>query len=319
MKYISSGRADENRQMNRQTRMYLAIIVVATWIILLSVSLFLIRSKDILTMDIKKGDRYLDQGDYDKALLAYQKALDQNDKDADAYLGMVRVYEKTGDRELLLKTLHKGLEKTGDPRIQALLSIYIAQEEAAASQDNEISNGEPVSEPEEEPEDEVEEEDEAGVYGGDAGAVSFYNPSEEPSEPEESEEPEESDDSDPSMGRAPTGEKYWIALRNGPWNWLVCFDLDASEDSVRIVWDSHTLFAEIDGESAGNIECHGYFIEEPGKWTEPSIDGLYRWATVTEIYASNLDIESAGGEILVPKSSHSEEELMDMIGMQGGE
>ena len=192
--------------MNRQTRMYMAIIVVASWIILLSVSLFLIYSKDILTMDIKKGDHYLDQGDYDKALLAYQKALDQNDEDVDAYLGMIRVYDKTGDYELLLKTLHMGLEKTGDPRIQALLSIYIAQEEAVASQGNEISGDETVPEPEEEePEEEVEEEEESGVYGGDAGAVSF------------------------------------------------------------------------------------------------------------------LDIESAGGEILVPKSSHSEEELMDMIGMQGGE
>ena len=147
--------------MNRQTRMYIAIIAVASWIILLSVSLYLIHSKDILTMDIKKGDRYLDQGDYDKALLAYQKALDQNDEDADAYLGMVRVYEKTGDRELLLRTLHIGLEKTGDPRIQALLSIYIAQEEAAASQDKEMIE-EPVPEPEEELEQEVEEEDEAG-------------------------------------------------------------------------------------------------------------------------------------------------------------
>ena len=304
--------------MNRQTRMYIAIIAVASWIILLSVSLYLIHSKDILTMDIKKGDRYLDQGDYDKALLAYQKALDQNDEDADAYLGMVRVYEKTGDRELLLRTLHIGLEKTGDPRIQALLSIYIAQEEAAASQDKEMIE-EPVPEPEEELEQEVEEEDEAGVYGGDAGAVSIYNPSEKPSEPEESEETEESDDTEPSMGRAPTGEKYWIALRNGAWNWLVCFDLDTSENSMHIVWDSNTLFVEVDGESAGNIECHGYFLDEPGKWTEPTIDGLYRWSTVSEIYASNLDIESAGGEILVPKSSHSEEELMDMIGMQGGE
>lgn len=302
--------------MSRQNKLYLTIIAVASGIILLSVSAALIGFNDVVTMEIQKGERYFEQGDYDRALLAYQRAIDKNDADAEAYLGMVRVYEKTGDRELLLKTLQTGLEKTGDPRIRAMLSIYLTQEEAVAAQDLAASE-EPVPErkkekPEQEKEEQEEEEEaESDVFSGDAGAVSF-------SYPADKEEFSESDD-EPSMGRAPTGEKYWIALRDGSWKWLLCFDLDVPEESLRIVWDSSTLFVEADGDLAGNIECHGYFQEEPGKWTDPVIDGIYRWSEVIEIYASNLDIETADGEIRVQKSRRSEEELMEMIGMQGGE
>ena len=290
--------------------MYLTIIAVASGIILLSASAALIGFKGVVTMEIQSGERYFAQGDYDRALLSYQKAIEKNDADAEAYLGMVRVYEKTGDRELLLKTLQTGLDKTGDPRIRAMLSIYLAQEEAAAEQ-NLAASEKPVPEREEEEPDKEEEEEESDVFSGDAGAVSFTYPADK----EELSEP----DDEPSMGKAPTGEKYWIALRDGSWKWLLCFDLDDPEESLRIVWDSSTLFVEKDGEPAGNIECHGYFLEEPGKWTDPVIDGIYRWSEVIEIYASNLDIETADGEIRVQKSRRSEEELMEMIGMQGGE
>lgn len=131
--------------MSRQNKLYLTIIAVASGIILLSVSAALIGFNDVVTMEIQKGERYFEQGDYDRALLAYQRAIDKNDADAEAYLGMVRVYEKTGDWELLLKTLQTGLEKTGDPRIRAMLSIYLTQEEAVAAQDLAASE-EPVPE-----------------------------------------------------------------------------------------------------------------------------------------------------------------------------
>ena len=304
---MSSVWTDESDQMSRQKKMYLTIIAIASGIILLSVSAAMIGFKGAVTMEIQRGERYFEQGDYDRALLAYQKAIEKNDADADAYLGMVRVYEKTGDRERLLITLQTGLDKTGDPRIRAMLSIYLAQEETAAAQDLAASE-EPVPERKEE---EPEQEEETDVFSGDAGAVSFSYPADEA----ELSEP----DDEPSMGRAPTGEKYWIALRNGSWNWLLCFDLNDPEESLRIVWDSSTLFVEADGDLVGDIECHGYFLEEPGKWTDPVIDGIYQWSEVVEIYASNLDIETADGRIQVQKSRRSEEELMEMIGMQGGE
>ena len=76
--------------MSRQNKLYLTIIAVASGIILLSVSAALIGFNDVVTMEIQKGERYFEQGDYDRALLAYQRAIDKNDADAEAYLGMVR-------------------------------------------------------------------------------------------------------------------------------------------------------------------------------------------------------------------------------------
>ena len=60
------------------------------------------------------GVRYLSEGKYEEAILAFEAAIKIDPKNADAYRKLAEAYEKTGDEDAALRTLETGAEATGD-------------------------------------------------------------------------------------------------------------------------------------------------------------------------------------------------------------
>ncbi len=66
---------------------------------------------------IKLAERYLDELDYEKAIVAYKAAIEIDPKGAEAYLGLAEVYSELAEYEEALKVLREGYERTKDERI----------------------------------------------------------------------------------------------------------------------------------------------------------------------------------------------------------
>ena len=66
------------------------------------------------------GVRYLSEGNYEEAILAFEAAIEIDPRNADAYLKLAEAYEKTGDEDAALRTLETGAEATGDRELADL-------------------------------------------------------------------------------------------------------------------------------------------------------------------------------------------------------
>ena len=63
------------------------------------------------------GVRYLTQGNYEEAILAFQAAIEIDPKRADAYLGLADVYTAMGDTEQARQVLEDALSAVADPNV----------------------------------------------------------------------------------------------------------------------------------------------------------------------------------------------------------
>ena len=67
------------------------------------------------------GQKYLTEGNYEEAILAFTAAIEIDPKRPEAYLSLADAYEASGDLDAARKTLEDGLAATNDPDIQARL------------------------------------------------------------------------------------------------------------------------------------------------------------------------------------------------------
>ena len=67
------------------------------------------------------GMKYVSEGNYEEAVMAFTAAIEIDPKSADAYLALADIYEAQGDTESLQAILEQGLEATGDARFQERL------------------------------------------------------------------------------------------------------------------------------------------------------------------------------------------------------
>ncbi len=67
------------------------------------------------------GEKYLLAEDYENALIAFEKAIEIDEKCVDAYLGAAKAYIGLDDLDKAIKILKLGLERTQDSKIQELL------------------------------------------------------------------------------------------------------------------------------------------------------------------------------------------------------
>ena len=65
------------------------------------------------------GVRYLSEGNYQEAILAFEAAIEIDPKNADAYRKLAEAYEQTGDENAALRALRDGAEATGDKKHSA--------------------------------------------------------------------------------------------------------------------------------------------------------------------------------------------------------
>lgn len=95
------------------------IVVVIAAAVILALTL---GSGKTYTDYIESGDRYLDSGEYDEAISAYQSALALDEKGEAAYEGLTRAYIATNRESLAQRTLQNGIRLTNSSRLQSLQS-----------------------------------------------------------------------------------------------------------------------------------------------------------------------------------------------------
>lgn len=78
-----------------------------------------------LLRQIDLGQRYLEEQNYEQAIVEFDKANAIDPMNADAYLGKAQAYEGMGDREKALETLWAGYERTGDEEIEKAVCSYL--------------------------------------------------------------------------------------------------------------------------------------------------------------------------------------------------
>ena len=89
-------------------------------------------SQNALT-DIQIAERYLSEQNYEQAIIEFEKILEIEPMNVDAYLGLAEAYIGKGDTEKALEILRKGLEQTGDTRLQARIDELTKPAESPSS------------------------------------------------------------------------------------------------------------------------------------------------------------------------------------------
>ena len=106
------------------------------------------------------GVRYLSEGNYEEAILAFEAAIKIDPKNADAYRKLAEAYEKTGDEDAALHTLETGAEATGDRELADLAEKKRQELDAQPEQPEQPEQTEQSEQPEalDEPEEPAEPE-----------------------------------------------------------------------------------------------------------------------------------------------------------------
>ena len=106
------------------------------------------------------GVRYLSEGNYEEAILAFEAAIEIDPKNANAYRKLAEAYEKTGDEDAALRTLETGAEATGDRELADLAGKKRQELDAQTEQPEQSEQTEQSEQPEalDEPEEPAEPE-----------------------------------------------------------------------------------------------------------------------------------------------------------------
>ena len=112
-------RQERLRRVRRQKMIMAASVTVIVLCLLTILIIFLSPAKSIVSLS--KGDKYAGNEEYDKALEAYQEALEINEKSVRAYRGAAGCYRMKGQIEEAEQILYTGWEKTKD---EGILGYY---------------------------------------------------------------------------------------------------------------------------------------------------------------------------------------------------
>ena len=72
-------------------------------------------------LKIREAEKYMQSGDYDKAIIAYKAALALDSSAEEAYMGLYRAYIKTGRDSLAEEILRQGYENTSSEQLRQML------------------------------------------------------------------------------------------------------------------------------------------------------------------------------------------------------
>ena len=104
----------------------IAYISIAAAIIIIAALTIIFMPKtapQTVTEMLSTAQKYLVEMEYERAIAEFNKVIELDPMNADAYLGLAEAYEKSGDIDKAIETLEKGFELTGDERLQARLAL----------------------------------------------------------------------------------------------------------------------------------------------------------------------------------------------------
>jgi Leucine-rich repeat (LRR) protein len=100
-----------------------AFCLIGAAVILTVAAVFLVRYVQYHSLDyqLSLGQKYLEELRYDVAILAFNRAIEIDPMNADAYLGLAQAYLGKGETENAISALERGIEATGDTRLKEML------------------------------------------------------------------------------------------------------------------------------------------------------------------------------------------------------
>ncbi len=118
-----TAKANENAVVQDESRRkVLLFVIIGVVLVLLAAIIAGVTvfggSDRKLQEQLDLGAKYLEEMDYEQALVAFNAALEIEPKNVDAYLGIVEVYIRTNEFETALEYAREGYEITGDDRLK---------------------------------------------------------------------------------------------------------------------------------------------------------------------------------------------------------
>ncbi len=116
----------ENEKTGKLSTKHRAVIGIAAALVVIAGALiFFLGSSSVkeLQKQLDLGQKYLEEINYEEAVVAFKAAIEIDPMSVDAYLGLVEVYIRTGDFDTALEYAKKGYEMTGDERLKEKIDI----------------------------------------------------------------------------------------------------------------------------------------------------------------------------------------------------
>ena len=112
--------------MKEKKQKVLLIVLCSLLVIVIGVIAFILINGKMEESDyrasISQAEKYLQENNYEDAIVAYKTALEIDPDSEDAYLGLAEAYEGNGEKEEAIKVLNTGLARMDSPNIQNMLN-----------------------------------------------------------------------------------------------------------------------------------------------------------------------------------------------------
>ena len=120
----NAGNGEERgKKLSKRGRIGIAAaVVVAMLAVFVGIFLFGGSGRE-LAKQLDLGNRYLEEMDYEQAVIAFTNAIEIDPMSVDARLGLVETYIRMGEFELALEAAEKGYEATGDERLKEMIDM----------------------------------------------------------------------------------------------------------------------------------------------------------------------------------------------------
>lgn len=141
--------------MRTKKKIFIAILGAEGVMIAVFIVLICYFSSDAVKVNrrMKSAQRYLLDEDYERAIAAFDRIIEMDSDNADAYIGMAEAYAETGALDQTVAILERGaqwVKKSDSYEIQAMLDRYMEElEQLSASQetDSEMAEASQQQEP----------------------------------------------------------------------------------------------------------------------------------------------------------------------------
>ncbi len=119
-------KAEKTEKTGKFTPKHWAVIGSAAVLIVLAGAMMFVfggSSAEKLQKQLDLGQKYLEEMNYEEAIVAFEAAIEIDPMSVDAYLGLVEVYIRTGEFDTALEYAKKGYEATGDERLKEKIDM----------------------------------------------------------------------------------------------------------------------------------------------------------------------------------------------------
>lgn len=120
--------------MSQKNRIIIAVALIAIVVVIAGTAAALLYGGDSYASKVEDGYRYLEQGDFNNAILYFRQAIDMDETREDAYYGLYLTYLRAGQTDNALATLRVGVSKAQSQMLQELL----VQMEGGSTVDNPV-------------------------------------------------------------------------------------------------------------------------------------------------------------------------------------